>query len=731
MAGNPNGYISKFKPASFFFTDPIALAQSSAQAFGPVSTDLTNKYRLTTKFNISAGKAYAVCKGVVLVQPQTGQSGKVNVILRPYIQPINGINIKYFIYRGLNKSDFFTGDQVIAAGTSTSDFINRINTNFTNYYIKITQPKPSFLAKYIGFDPANQADAIELSDFFFKDSIVVDSSGQVSENDAFELPMIDAGNSLGSFVPGECGFDVVLSYGDYKLPAPDDEFVFDLTYARAPEAIITLTGGMSDYQKKLKREQIFQFLDAAAYYGFHANENGAVQVKSGGSFVKKEGIAVYNDVISGFNTKNSIYLYIQSDRGRSYNFYDNYRISDTNVNNLKFGITSDNLTEAVYGVSGWPVIINKLVQTHSYPKNSFYLQLVLKDTVNAMLYGQIAMIDNAQKNNFFGIDSVQQPDNMDGTTNPLTKVIEISNLNIGANGAKLSISSFNIIIYTGSNYLYTIGEVIDDNGATKEVESISNSLDNVFGNVDSKILFNSINVSTYVINTHYRLSLVSHIQDNNQLGISAVQTVIINDEVQTSQPAESKLARVSFITQDIDNLNSFTGSSNPIFADQIASSSLSRNVKINDQYYLSDLFSYQNVSFTDESQPINGVRLVLKNELIPSKIIIGITKEEYKRLLEDLPDGSVNHFLCLVNLSVNNGLFTSPEGVKYSKYILGITSEITDSKLKLFLPSSDVKIYNVVSNYFFSEHYSRYLTPDLSTLRGDTMNENTLPIASI
>lgn len=60
-----DSYISKFKPSSCFFTDPAAFTQAQAQAFGPKSADL---YDLTARFTITEAKAYAICKGAVLVK---------------------------------------------------------------------------------------------------------------------------------------------------------------------------------------------------------------------------------------------------------------------------------------------------------------------------------------------------------------------------------------------------------------------------------------------------------------------------------------------------------------------------------------------------------------------------------------------------------------------------------------------------------------------------------------
>ena len=117
---------------SHFFIEPGGFTQSETQAFGPVSS---TKFNLTSRFSlISPQKAYSICKGVVLVQPQEDlNNGKVNLILRPYKQPFPGLNIKYFIYRGLRKSDFFIKDgeyKVIAESGQTSDFITKINKDF-------------------------------------------------------------------------------------------------------------------------------------------------------------------------------------------------------------------------------------------------------------------------------------------------------------------------------------------------------------------------------------------------------------------------------------------------------------------------------------------------------------------------------------------------------------------------------------------------------------------------
>ncbi|WP_316768711.1 hypothetical protein [Pedobacter frigiditerrae] len=509
-----DSYISKFKPSSCFFTDPAAISQAQNLAFGPKSADV---YDITARFTITEAKAYAICKGAVLVQPQSGNAGCVNLILRPYTQPIPGFNIKYFIYRGLKISDFFTGENVLPSSTETSDFINKINESFNSFYTSTGQTPPTFAAKFIGYDPT-KGDSLLLDDFFFKQSEYVDSAGEFEEDGdmAFELPLIAGGASLGNFAAGERGIDVVLSYGDYSLPQPNSEFLFNLAYARGANAQISLVGITDEFHKKLLREQIFQFLDIAAFYGFHTG-NGVVNLKSGVETVKKAGEAIYNDLLQGFYTKNKLYLYIQSDRTRSYNFYGNYTIGDT-TNNLKIGTVENALTETMYGTNGWPLMIQDAIHNHSNAENSFFLQFTTDNNVNTMLYGQVANIVNAQHNNFCNADNLALPNNPDGTPVGLTKVIALANPAIGLNNAKLNIASFNVLIYQGKIYDFKIGEELDENDEPVDVFAIPNFFDDVFDQLDATPLLKANNDSSYSVLASQRVKLINHYYNQTQYG---------------------------------------------------------------------------------------------------------------------------------------------------------------------------------------------------------------------
>jgi len=715
MATKTDNYISKFAPQSHFFTAPSSIVQVESQAFGPISTD---QYRLTSKFTASGGKAFAICKGIALIQPQSNNTDCVNLILRPYTQPIAGLNIKYFIYRGLNKSNFIDGEKVLAAGVGTSDFINQINASFLAFHTATDaeNPVPDFLSKYIGYDPANQPDSLKLADFFFKTSEYVNSNGELTETagTAFELPIVSLGSSLGNFISGECGIDIVLNYGDYELSGTNSEFVFDLAYGRAKEAIIDLTGITDNYQLKLKRENIVQFLDAAAYFGFHCIDGGAVVVDSNGTKVNKKGVDIYNEVISNFYTKNQLYLYIQSDRTRSYNFYENYNITAGGTNSLKIGVSSTTLVESAYNTFDWPLIVNKVPQTHDDINNSLFLQLVTDNNVNAMLYGQVAQIDNAQHNNFIDADNLKLPVDAGSVAASLTKVISISNPAVDLAGSKLNIASFNIILYQGKTYNYVSGQTTDSDGVSTDTLVQPNFFDDVFNLIDATPLLKVSENTDYSVLSLQKLKLINHYYSEKQYGISAIQITIINDVIDTTDVDIPMLNRVTYITESIDVLNSVISASGTVTTDTKSSPSVSGAVVANKSYVLPEPFNYTLESFTDSTQVINGIILNASDGSIPNKIILGLTKAEndsLKALIE--ANNLENARLLLIDLFQDGSELVSVENILYQKYTVGIAAEVENNQLKLFQPDTPIMVYSLDRKYHFSDGYSKYVKDDV------------------
>lgn len=695
---------SRFTPVSHFFTDPAAITQTADQAFGPVSEDI---FRLTTKFSVNADTAaYAICTGVVLVQPQTGNSGKVNLILRPFKQPITGFNIKYFVYRGLKADDFFDGDKVKVNDGSTSDFINAVNASFNSYY-EDDPDKPDFLASFIGYDPGNQPDNKLISDLFFKVSTYTGTGDNPTETpeSAFELPLIDIGATIGNFASGECGLDIVIDYGDYLLHSSSGQFVFDLAYGRAAESKLDLTMINDDFQEKLTKEQISQFIDTAAYYGFHSN-NGIVYSGSAAAKITSKGLDVYTNIVQRFYTKNKLYIYIQGDRIRSYNFYNNYNIDDAGVNCIKLGISEDTIAESQYAFLGWPLLINDTGQIHDDSFNSIFLQFASDGNQNSVLFCQAGVIVNAEGNNFCTAEDLTSED-YEG----LTKIIQLSNLNVNSEGNKLNIATFNILIYQGYKYTYNVQQSnnSDQNGLSVSLKFIDDFF--VLDFINSALQFN--NESSKRSTSFNRSQLISFQLDDINYGAAASQISVYQDQI--LEDSEAYLKRITYSSLTVDKYNdaSLVGDRSAVQTQSVASGQDSANLNSN---ILPAPFFYNMETFTDEEDTFSGLTINNNDTSKPLIIVVGLTDDENTELNSTITDNQLFNVRLVFADASDDNEFVSAEGIVYKKYTLCISGEDTETgSLRLVIPSTVITVFTIDGLCYFSHGYSQYVVNDTSS----------------
>lgn len=697
---------------SHFFIPPGSFSQSQSQAFGVIDE---SNFRLTSLFSVSSvTKAYSICKGVVLVQPQTGaESTKVNLILRPFVQPFAGLNVKYFIYRGLQKSDFFTSQNNIIPNSEASDFIKKLWTNYNDFYDG--EDQPSFTANLIGYDTEIPGSTL-LSDLFFKKSVLSESA----ENDAYELPMIDIGKSLGSFASGECGIDVVLNYGDYKHDFDNSDFVLDLAFARAAKAQINLSG--TAIEKKLQKEQIFQFIDIAAFYGLFTKEGTVIADNGSGTKSNKSGTAIYSDLMSPFFTKNRWYFYLQSDRTRSYNYYENYEVSEDA--NIKIGNTEINLVEEVYQTGGWPIWIDESNQQSSDSKNKLYLQLVTDNNINTILYGQTGTVENALQNNFSNIENLQQEPDEDGNLSVWTNIVELTTPSISIGSQTKNIANLSLLIYQGVVYSYIAGQIEDENQEMQDVYAKPNFFDDVFDLIKAQPLLKADENTVFSKMTSEKLKLINGYYNGRQNGTSAVQTVTITDQIETDDPDNLLLPRVTYITETVDVLNSPTSLTGSVASDTKSTPSAGGTVGSSPTYTLPEPFYYEREIFTDSVNTVTGLRLKTTDNSIPNKIVLGMTKDENETLKDLITEGLKNPRLFLIDLFTDGNEFTSPENVTYQKYKAGIVAENEEGKLVLLMPETDLFVYSIDRFYHFTKVYSDNI-PEINII-GDLILDLTL-----
>lgn len=343
------------KPESYFFMDPSAAQVPSDKAFGPVSSD---EFQITTAFN-SGGtevKAYAVTSGTLFFAQHGNEINKVNIFLKPNKDIGLGVKVKYFVYRGIKTENIFKnvgGEKFLIEklNVNTLDFLKPVWDDYTEF----NETDQDFKAKKIGYlDENTPVDQI-LQMFFTKDT--------------HSLLHVTGGMHIGNF-EGNFGFEIVLDDGDFTEGKAVSGLQFNEKFANAKECILnTGTAGAAyvfgsntnGIGEKIFRENIYHFVDPAAYYGAHitavgANNNngGKVKVKNGSSEdTWKKAADIFTHVVSKFKNKNKVYLYIKSTKGRSYNFYD--QVAKPVL--VSYSVNSVTTQLEQFHADGWPIQI--------------------------------------------------------------------------------------------------------------------------------------------------------------------------------------------------------------------------------------------------------------------------------------------------------------------------------------------------------------------------------------
>lgn len=357
---------TEYGPTSHFFVDEnllsnILATNYASDTFGPCGTEtnnVTTKFRTTSKVRASTTtpvKVFAIANGQVLIQPQTDDDTKVNLILKPS-DTYAPLKIKYFIYRGINKADLI-GNNILKPVVNNDEkqpiFLQKLWNQYISFNTSLKDPSTGenfpppteFPCSLIGYDET-QSGNIFIENYFTKKEATI----------SYQIPLCKAGEHLGNFT-GEIGLDIVLDYGDYQLQNQEELFKLDLKFAREKEHIFDIANIPSPINNtKIKRykEYIHQFMDAAAFWGSHI-DCGIIKTSSNSTGLKTNN-EIFNKIVSKYQTLNNIYVYVQGENNRSYNYYDATR--------MIYGLSpSGQLNET----KGWPIIINQLTAASSNP----------------------------------------------------------------------------------------------------------------------------------------------------------------------------------------------------------------------------------------------------------------------------------------------------------------------------------------------------------------------------
>jgi len=291
--------------------------QNTSNGFGQIDA---NQFRVTSFFTGSNIMAYGVLNGKVMIVQNGSQSDTVNLILKPTERPTWLPAIKFFIYRGLLKSDFFvgSGDSQLA-DAATSNFLTDI------------------------YKGQNQSKIVETF------NLIKTVSGsktieEIFENALYNFPLLSVktSKSLGHFNGSGFGFEIILDEpGTTTL----------LSTVTTSQNIVDLTG-LTGAAKFEKSYEILKYMDPAAYYAsFGYKDKGSVGTNISEDTRKDDNVY---DIVQKFATKNQVLLDIRDQFGLpicTTNNTVNFKLS------LSDSTASGSTPTAYLNLNSWPLYL--------------------------------------------------------------------------------------------------------------------------------------------------------------------------------------------------------------------------------------------------------------------------------------------------------------------------------------------------------------------------------------
>ena len=707
------------RPESHFYVE-TAVTFGNPTSFGKISS---TEFSTTSVISFSGVcKVYAVCKGQVFLQPMSGagNEGKVNLILRPFKQPINGLAIKYFIYRGLRKSDFFADGKLLATNQTESKLVEKVNTEYDNFY-KNRDDKPEFfLASFLGYreltDTA-QKETDLLDEYFFK------ISDTETDKVAFELPMVERGMLLGS-ADSTLGIDVVLNEGDFFMKDDPNPFQLNLKYARAKEHKLS-TGNYTPYRKKLVRESASMFMDIAAFYGLHTQGKGKVYTNASTEALTTP--ANIYSLIKNFSTAKTTYLYIQSNRQRSYDFYGNYQYSETDTTNVKVGTEASNLLKETFGVKeDWAVKAFDNV-------NQLVLQLTTDNYTDAAVYVKTGILNRniTHEDYYLRNDNILQKPSTDPNVTVdvnYTKPITFDVIKTGTENTPIC-NFIQLICETKKLLVQTEEPSATDPNTTETVNYYLKDIDDVFGMIDeSPVIQNKQDHELHYV-VDQNLLLVNFNNATGGKDIATVTSKRTQDIIQKNE--DETLSRVTYETllHNIRQSNNTFTESLSAYSDNTNSGTIHYDKSKNNFYQPEAPYYLKTQVFTDSQSgnTVTGLTLELQTGGLPSKKLLGLTKDEndiYLNILSEKDTTGVKKYnnakFYLKNLLGNEeDYYTTTEGVKYRLYELYLIAEDREGKIALLKPSEPTKpvqVSTIDQCVFATQEYSKYVPVKLNKI---------------
>lgn len=440
-----------------FFIDHAKLTDqaSSGDGFGPSSVDPTNKYDVSANFQLaSEGKAFACQPGHLIVTDffDVGTSaldpGLVNVILKPMAGlTVTFPTVKYYIYRGIKRDSFFTGSNFNAEGALSS--CETVHKMWEDWHASTPQP---LVPGDLGFD-ASLAGTVEIEEIFGNSRAPL-RARQVKE-----------GEWIGTF-----GFSKPICF---EIIVEAELLDLNLDYARKSKVQIDISNMRAIpsptpaqvHALRCEKEKVLAFVDPAALFGMHFSAG----VSGFGLADAPSGDTLATTFLSHFSTATRVYLDIRSDKGYSYNFYDNYGGGGPNPKLIQFKPgAATAFSDDVYLNHGWP-LFSQPGWTGPRARINLGLRLRIDDNTKPLLFVEDTDHLPRRSKNF-----IDQKKLLNGAAVDWSKALNLK-LRGSGSGTKTCVATHVRLQYLKQN----AGAV-----ANPRLLQFNHRLDTVFGGID-------------------------------------------------------------------------------------------------------------------------------------------------------------------------------------------------------------------------------------------------------
>ncbi len=340
----------------------------------------------------------------MIVQQSAADNSLVNLILKPNEVLNIPLAVKYYIYRGILKSSLINGNNIAAEAPTNNELIARIWKH----------PPTDIHAGTFGY---------EVNPFSGHDDVE-----NIFDNlrTGLHSILVKEGEWIGTFASGrKIGFEVVLA---------TDRLRINLHHVRQERHQVDASQ-LAGFEQRAKREEILYFIDPAAFFGMHFPRGVKYSTYSGTTKTTKSTIERVNNVrvnntytllVNPFSTKNRIYLDVRSEKGYSYNFYQNYGSAINNHNiELGYGINAD--AEQEYKTDEWPIIFIETAQASGTPaQNKLRLKLRIDDNRKPIIYIENKDLKETERTSNYIKDLALEPEEATGWTNQLKFVFPLT-----------------------------------------------------------------------------------------------------------------------------------------------------------------------------------------------------------------------------------------------------------------------------------------------------------------